>query len=228
MVRVYRSLLLFTLSATQSAIANSLLKLATRYSNSAWESLKNVTTHQRHRSSESLRVTTNPNSPLASHTSSTGTLSNSKDHKALSHRRSSYLGIRNFFANISAHRQKPSTVAPFPRHSHFSTSTQSHFRPSVAAHGAQIHRLTPEEEEWLHNSDVLALASSSTPGPRFDWRMRASSRARRDNSAKDNHVAKQDPRKRSIKRLAPSPINVEMGEPFYEEIKAYSNRYVGS
>lgn len=151
----------------------------------------------------------------------------SKDTKTLSSRRFSYLGIRNFFTNTSIEPNQPS---PLSQRSHFSTSFHNQFGPSVIAHGAQIRHLTAAEQEWLQDESVQTYTTSSvdTPTPRFDWRLRSSSRLQKEKTLAGEDVEKHDPRRRTLHRIAPPQINVQKGEPFYEEICAYSDRYGAS
>lgn len=200
-----------------------LFKLATRYRKLARDSLRNVTiNHQRRFASDHLRA---PQHHFTNSQTSSGPLNDQirtpKDSKALSSRRSSYLAICNFFTNNSGRQQGSDTVPSLPRRSHFSTSCLNHFRSSAPTQATNFGGLTREEEEWLQNSDILALATSSGLGPRFNWRMRATSQ-----TAVQGHVSEDGKKPRSIKRIAPLPINVKQGEPFFEEIQAYSARYV--
>ncbi|KAF8064109.1 P-loop containing nucleoside triphosphate hydrolase protein [Lyophyllum atratum] len=111
-----------------------------------------------------------------------------------------YLGIRNFFL-----------AAAFTR-------------PRVSA------KLTAAEEEWLQE-DQLQTTSNIPPHPldpqqsqeRFDWRLRASSRIRKPPATPDSQPA---PRQKYIRRKVPPVVSVQQGEPFYDAIHNYEDRFL--
>lgn len=74
------------------------------------------------------------------------------------------------------------------------------------------------ESDWLQDRDVVlpTFNRDHVPPPRFDWRMRASSRTRKN--------VKLEGSKLKIRRHAPPVIDVKMGQPFFEEINAYQER----
>lgn len=149
---------------------------------------------------------------------SSGIEHNSKSSAVASARSRSYLAIRNFFTAqpkpLRERQQRLSFLQPF----HSLRNHSRSFATTVDTHSA---RLTPEEEEWLHNGDVLALAPSSGPGPRFDWRKRAPMQKRSTKTTQRREDTKR------IQRVSPSNLVVNRGQPFYEEIKSHSERFVG-
>ncbi|KDQ54482.1 hypothetical protein JAAARDRAFT_135529 [Jaapia argillacea MUCL 33604] len=108
-----------------------------------------------------------------------------------------------------------------------STSSLARLKTSLAV--PQV--LTAAEREWLQEEDVAeephspALVRPHNPSEeiRFDWRLRAPSRARgpRDPAVEDPHK-----RKTSLKRVRPPHMNVGLGAPFYEEIQAYQAHFL--
>ena len=139
-------------------------------------------------------------------------------------RRDSYLTIHNFFTSSYFRVVKPSgnsislPIVHRTRYSSYGTS----WPPSD---GSQ-HRIQPKdifaESDWLQDRDVVlpTFNKDYVAPPRFDWRMRASSRTRKD--------VKLEGRKqlnaRRIRRHAPPVMDVQIGQPFFEEINAYQER----
>ena len=203
-------------------------KLASRYSSAAWESLKNVTTHQRRLSSEHLQASKNhPHLLPGRQFNDTPYISN---HPKTLSCRSSYLGIRNFFVNSSVHCREPRNVVSPSQRCQFSTTAQNDFQPSDIVGGAEVSHLTTEEEERSQSRDFYASlnSASDTSTPRYDWRLRASSRMRPAMALAGKGHDGHNSHRQTPKRILPPQIHVHRGEPFYEEIKAYSDRYVAS
>lgn len=208
------------------ALLQLAFKLATRLSASASRSLQNSGRCTRRQSSQSDDVLAqNHSSTNLLRTSPTDASSTQKSLKYPPSCRSSYIGIREFFLSSSLRVQgnhgsfrsnRPRFSAPAHTSLAFSTTakvTPNHF-------GAM-------ENDWLQERDALASTfnPNHTPTPRFDWRMRAASRTRKDLTLAGEDVAKHDPSRRYLRRVAPPQINVQPGQPFYEEINAYSQRY---
>lgn len=149
---------------------------------------------------------------------SSGMENNSKSSIVASARSRSYLAIRNFFTAqpkpLRARQQRLSFLQPFH-------SLRNHSRSFASTVNTHPTRLTPEEEEWLHNGDILALAPSSGPGPRFDWRKRALMQKQ------STEITQRRGDSKRIQRVSPSNLVVNRGQPFYEEIRSYSKRFVG-
>lgn len=133
------------------------------------------------------------------------------DSSGATTRGQSYLAIRNYFIAHCRNSSQQQPRSSFPK-----TSTLAQHSRSFAVATSHTTELTPEEEEWVHNGEILALTPSSGPGPRFDWRKRvaASCKPRAGEEV------------RRVKRIMPPYISVRPGQPFYDEIKAYSNRCV--
>lgn len=205
-------------------------KLAARYPPFAPGSLKNVTTRQRRFSAEQLHAAKKSHFLSAPDGQASGTLSRPEDPKAFSYRRSSYLGIRNFFINSPAHCLESRNILSLSQCAHFSTTSRHNFQPSSIQNttgtlDSSIQVGWPESD-WQENRDRYMVTHETDA--RFDWRMRATSRIRRRDplALKDNET--RDPHRRVLRRISPPHINVGVGEPFFEEILAYCKRYVVS
>ncbi|KAH7882136.1 P-loop containing nucleoside triphosphate hydrolase protein [Phlebopus sp. FC_14] len=132
---------------------------------------------------------------------------------AHSPRTSTFIGIRNFFKNLA--RQTDSSPKCLQRrigHSLFSTTAS-------ASAGAATQK--PSQHE-LPLDEYFSEYSPLAPSTRFDWRLRAPSRF---------NGTQCSPQKREggsvyVKRIAPPYIQVRPGEPYYDEIQAYNNRFL--
>lgn len=130
------------------------------------------------------------------------------------HLNSTFIGIRNYFKSLS--RQAKPTVydsRPRPRH------TRS-FSPSTTSHAAAA-RPKPSQYE-LPTDAYFSENSPLAPATRFDWRLRATSR----NHRRHDSLGKRDSAQVYMKRVLPSCTEVQPGEPLYEEIQAYRDRFV--
>lgn len=205
-----------------SSSLDPILKLANRYPGTAWESFKNVTTHQWHFSTKCSRVQL----PVSTNRHSHDTPSTSKNPEILSSRRSSYLGIHNFFVNTSAHYHEPCSISPLSHRVHFSTISQNNFRPSRTISGTGSLHFAAYEEGQLQGTAGLSAPDATVA--RYDWRMRASSRIRRGKTLAGEDHDRYTSYSQVVKRIPPPQIGAQKGEPFYEEINAYSKRYVSS
>lgn len=123
------------------------------------------------------------------------------------HRDATFIGIRNYFKNLSGHSAHESR----PHAHHFSSSTTSH-----AAFAAQRKPSQYELPTDVYFSEHSPLA----PSTRFDWRLRTTSRYRR----KHVSLGKRDGAAVYMKRVVPSYTQVQPGEPLHEEIQAYHDQ----
>jgi len=203
-------------------------KLAVRCANPPWESLKNVTTRQRRLSSEHFQATKTRRHVAPTPANDALSTPAAKDLKALASRRSSYLAIRKFFINTLVHHREPPNFSPLSQRSHLSCTSQNIHRPSGTRSDIQVRHLTIAQQKWPQRGDVGASTLADAPTPRYDWRMRATSRTSGANIMAGEDRETHDLRRRVMKRIPPPQINVGIGEPFYEEINAYSNRHVAS
>jgi hypothetical protein len=90
---------------------------------------------------------------------------------------------------------------------------------------------TAAEREWLQDGAVrLSSSPSASDNARVDWRLRATSRVKLRKKVNDTVITSGDSgdsgKKRHIRRIQPPMAQVQPGEPFYEEIQAYQERYV--
>lgn len=97
------------------------------------------------------------------------------------------------------------------------------YRPPTRATSRPSNKLTAAEQEWLQEENAssslpLYFADPDHRTERFDWRLRAPSRIR-----KDPDITKQ--RARYVRRKLPPLVTVMQGEPFYDAIQAYQDRY---
>jgi hypothetical protein len=205
-------------------------KLAARYPPFALGSLKDVTTRQRRLSAEHLHSAKKyPHFLSAPDRQASGTLSPQENSKALSYRRSSYLGIRNFFINSPAHCLESRNISSLSQCAHISTTSRHIFQPSSIPNttgtlDSSIQVGWPEYD-WQENTDGYTHKAYAV-GTHFDWRTRASSRIRRRDTLTLKDDETRDPHRRAMQRISPPQIDVGVGEPFFEEIDAYRKRYV--
>ncbi|KIJ60439.1 hypothetical protein HYDPIDRAFT_98653 [Hydnomerulius pinastri MD-312] len=138
-----------------------------------------------------------------------------KTHGALlttSPRNSTFIGIRDYFKKLS---RQPGSLASDrqPHCSRFSTSPSSH--------GAAATLQKPSHYE-LPLDRFFSEHSPLAPSTRFDWRLRAPSRCK----GVPELPEKVEGRRVYIKRVAPPSNEVQPGEPFYDEIQAYNDRFL--
>ncbi|GLB44126.1 putative P-loop containing nucleoside triphosphate hydrolase protein [Lyophyllum shimeji] len=91
-------------------------------------------------------------------------------------------------------------------------------------------RLTAAEEEWLQEDQLQPSSNIPShpvdpdqPQERFDWRLRASSRTQKPPAPSDSQTA---PRQRYTRRKQPPMRSVQQGEPFYDAIQNYEDRFL--
>lgn len=83
------------------------------------------------------------------------------------------------------------------------------------------------ENEIFHNTPYDAQTPaypSSSGGSRFDWRLRALSRARKPQEKEQQEFGSQP--QRATKRVDPQHTTLQLGEPFHDEVAAYEERCV--
>ncbi|RDB23511.1 Regulator of nonsense transcripts 1 [Hypsizygus marmoreus] len=144
-------------------------------------------------------------------------------------RRSTYLGIRNFFLSSPCSTQPKRAKSTSHTIEDETEALFSSVYPSPRRVPTRVSRnLTAAEEEWLQEEHIHPTSSlpphpldPSQPAERFDWRLRASSRIRKP-LTKPNSTE----RKKYIRRKLPNLINVEQGERFYGAITSYGERFL--
>ncbi|KAF8553618.1 P-loop containing nucleoside triphosphate hydrolase protein [Imleria badia] len=130
------------------------------------------------------------------------------------HRNSTFIGIRNYFKSLST-QAKPTAYDSRPGPSR----TQS-FSSSATSHAAAAR---PKPSQYELPTDVYFSENSPlAPSTRFDWRLRATSR----NHRRPDSLGKRDSAQGYTKRVLPSSIEVQPGEPLHEEIQAYCDRFL--
>lgn len=80
-------------------------------------------------------------------------------------------------------------------------------------------KLPAADREWLQSNAQVSSPETVQSSPRFDWRLRAESRA-------PDAPGKQKEKGKYVKRIQPPRINVGWNEPYYGAIQNYSKRYV--
>jgi hypothetical protein len=80
-------------------------------------------------------------------------------------------------------------------------------------------------EESLRAASPLRSPPSDHSRPRFDWRLRASSRAP---ALRNGHKISRDGKETQshVKRVIPQHPEIQSGERFHDEVKAYEDRWV--
>jgi len=96
--------------------------------------------------------------------------------------------------------------------------------PHSHAFSTGDYAMTAAEREWLQEeaNSVLCDALDGPPAPRFDWRLRATSRQpipAREPDSRGSH-------RHYIKRMKPPHTDALNGEPFFDEIQVYQARYI--
>ncbi|KAH9033101.1 hypothetical protein EDB85DRAFT_1147860 [Lactarius pseudohatsudake] len=97
---------------------------------------------------------------------------------------------------------------------------------------SQSHGLLPSTEHGVSVYDESLKAASplrSPPpeplSPRFDWRLRATSRAAtRSGGLRSSHDGANS--RAYIKRVIPQHLEIQSGEPFHHEVNGYENRFL--
>ncbi|KAG0707217.1 P-loop containing nucleoside triphosphate hydrolase protein [Suillus ampliporus] len=122
----------------------------------------------------------------------------------------SFLGIQNYFTGLERHVQKRDKNLGGIRRAQF-----SFLCPSQSS--AQV--LLQKPKGWDIPAEDYYSGSSSPlpPSQRSDWRLRATSRTNRTQHQRHG---------RYIKRVNPPQIELQQGEPFYEEIQAYNKHFL--
>ena len=141
---------------------------------------------------------------------STSTRTSLSDHKiSRSARNLTFLGVQNYFTGLERHVQK------------CSVDLRAQFSVSCAAQRAAQASFRKTKEFDIPAEDYYSGSSALLPPTqRSDWRLRATSRTKctRSRDAQGH--------RRYIKRVAPPYMQVQPGEPFYEEIQAYNEQSV--
>ncbi|KIK92239.1 hypothetical protein PAXRUDRAFT_830143 [Paxillus rubicundulus Ve08.2h10] len=140
-----------------------------------------------------------------------------KAHRTLSttsHRNSTFIGIRDYFKNLSRSTNPGGNDRqPYLCRSHLSFSVSSH-AGAAALQKPSIYEL-PMEVYFSEHSPL-------SPSIRSDWKLRATSRY----VCTQKPLEKSDGRKVYMKRVVPAYRQAQAGEPLYEEIRAYSERFL--
>ena len=95
--------------------------------------------------------------------------------------------------------------------------SQSHGLPLSTGHGVSVY------DESLKAASPLRSPPPGPPSPRFDWRLRATSRATARSGGLQPSQGGIDSRK-YIKRVIPQHLEIQPGERFHQEVKAYEAR----
>ncbi|KAJ7442181.1 P-loop containing nucleoside triphosphate hydrolase protein [Mycena galericulata] len=82
-------------------------------------------------------------------------------------------------------------------------------------------KLAAAEREWLQSNDPVLNTETVQSSPRFDWRLRAASRAP---TAKGHDTVGR--KIRYVRRMQPPRIDVGWNEPYYDAIQSYSKRFM--
>jgi hypothetical protein len=126
----------------------------------------------------------------------------------------SFLGIRNYFSGLERRAKRHNHELSVVRRVEFSVSCPS--RGSAQALLRTPTQLsTPAEDHYVGNHVLRPLSQ------RFDWRLRATSRINRTQPLEGQR------HRRYVKRVIPPHIHVREGEPFFEQIQAYNEQFVG-
>ena len=95
--------------------------------------------------------------------------------------------------------------------------SRSHELPHSTGHGVSVC------DESLKAASPLRSSPPGPPPPRFDWRLRATSRAAaRSGSLQPSHDATDS--RTYIKRVMPQHLEIQSGERFHHEVNAYEER----
>lgn len=192
-------------------------KLATRATNHVCRSLHYGATRRRQ-----LPTSNQTSREIASHSRTVHSHNVFKSEPASRH--DSYLTIREFFTSSGFHAaSSPKNSSSLPilhraRYSNYGTA----WPPTNSSRRRLQPKDTSTESDWLQERDILlpTFDRDHVPPPRFDWRMRASSRTRKGVKLE----GQKQRNTRRIKRHAPPVMDVQMGQPFFEEINAYQER----
>lgn len=122
-------------------------------------------------------------------------------------RNATYLGIRAFFKQLAKQQTNHRTQL---------STTASAIRPATAVQRQSEHAL-PLEAYFSEDSPLIPLI-------RFDWRLRASSRAN-GHLTQTSHQP-QDTHRGYIKRIAPPRVHTQPGDAYFEAIQAYEARFL--
>ncbi|KAG1852645.1 P-loop containing nucleoside triphosphate hydrolase protein [Suillus tomentosus] len=124
-----------------------------------------------------------------------------------------FLGIRNYFSNLEKHVQKHNHELLGVRRAQFSVSCSSRGSAQTLLQKPKELKI-PIEDYYSENHAPLP------PSQRSDWRLRATSRTNR------TQLSDGQRHRRYIRRVIPPHIQVQQGEPFFEEIQAYNKHFL--
>ncbi|KAH8977191.1 P-loop containing nucleoside triphosphate hydrolase protein [Lactarius hatsudake] len=97
--------------------------------------------------------------------------------------------------------------------------SQSHRLPPSTEHGVSVY------DESLKAASPLRSPPPEPLSPRFDWRLRATSRAvTRSGGLQSSHDGANS--RAYVKRVIPQHLEIQSGEPFHHEVNAYENRFL--
>ncbi|KAG1736198.1 P-loop containing nucleoside triphosphate hydrolase protein [Suillus lakei] len=125
----------------------------------------------------------------------------------------SFLGIQNYFTGLERHVQKRDKELRGVRRAQFSVLCP--LRSS-----AQVLLQKPKELDIPTEEYYSGSSAPLPPSQRSDWRLRATSRTNR------TQLSDGQRHRRYIKRVNPPHIQVQQGEPFFEEIQAYNKHFL--
>lgn len=125
-----------------------------------------------------------------------------------------FLGIRNYFSNLEKHVQKPNHELLGVRRAQLSVSCYLRGSAQQTLLQKPKELKIPIEDYYFENHAPLP------PSQRSDWRLRATSRTNRTQLSDGQRL------RRYIRRVSPPHIQVQQGEPFFEEIQAYNKHFL--
>jgi hypothetical protein len=129
----------------------------------------------------------------------------------------------------SSHRRLLATHPSKGRASHDLSWEDEALQDMILSSSRQSYPGSGKGVDFVHDESLRAASPLRSPthgssSPRFDWRRRATSRAPQRDRHKISGHGKDA--KRYIKRLMPQQLEIEPGERFHQEVKAYEDRCV--